>query len=135
MKRLICLIFLLLFTGCNGAPGETKGMVSEVDRQWYLQQMGRDTTETPLSIQEVRLPEKFPAVLEEYNKLQLQQGFDLTKYRGKAVTVYTYELRGNKNGQLLFVSLYQYKNRIIGGDVHSAALNGYMGPILPTENG
>lgn len=135
MKRIICLLLLLLLCGCGHPPSEARGMASEKDRLWYLQQMGRDVVETPISTQEVRLPPEFPPVLEEYNRLQLQQGFDLTKYAGKALTVYTYELRESKDGQLLFVSLYQYKRRIVGGDVHSAALSGYMGPIQATENG
>ena len=135
MKRMICLVLILLLCGCGNAGAEERGMNSEKDRHWYLEKMGRHAAEQPLSIQEVRLPEEFPPVLEEYNRLQLHQGFDLTKYAGKEITVYTYELEDSTASPLLFVSLYQYKGRIVGGDVHSAALNGYMGPILATENG
>ena len=110
-------------------------MVREADRHWYLEKMGRSAAEEPISVQEVQLPETFPPVLEHYNELQLQQGFDLRKYAGKNITVYTYELCGNGKSPLLFVSLYQYKGRIVGGDVHSAAMNGYMGPIRAMENG
>lgn len=134
MKGLIWLLLAALLSGCGGAPAETRGMAGEKDRLWYLEQMGREVQETPISVQEVRLPAEFPPVLTEYNRLQRQQGFDLTRYAGKEVTVYTYELRGDTNGQLLFASLYQYKGRIVGGDVHSAALSGYMGPIA-AENG
>ena len=133
MKRLLCLLLVLLLAGCATLPAEERGMTSEADRHWYLEKMGRDAAGQPLSVQEIRLPESFPPVLEEYNRLQRQQGFDLSRYAGKDITVYTYELSGSS--PLLFVSLYQYKGRIVGGDVHSAALNGYMGPIAATENG
>lgn len=135
MKRIFCLLLLLLLCGCGNPAAEERGMNSEVDRQWYLEKMGRHAAEQPLSIQEIVLPEVFPPVLEEYNRLQLQQGFDLKKYAGREITVYTYELSGKSTGPLLFASLYQYKGRIVGGDVHSAALNGYIGPIQATENG
>ena len=110
-------------------------MVGNEDRLYYLREMGREAAEEPISIQKVQLPEEFPPVLQEYTKLQRQQGFDLERYKGKEITVYTYELRGDTNGALLFVSLYQYKGRIVAGDVHSPALGGYMGPIQSMENG
>jgi len=135
MKRLICMLLVLLLCGCGGNDGEERGMTSEVDRHWYLEKMGRTAAEAPISVQEIELPEAFPPVLEEYNRLQLQQGFDLKKYAGKRITVYTYELYNEDSSSLLFVSLYQYKDRIVGGDVHSPALNGYIGPIQATENG
>lgn len=135
MKQLICLLLTLLLCGCGRADGEMPGMNSEKDRLWYLSEQGLDAVEAPISVQEVNLPEVFPPVLLRYNELQRQQGFDLEKYGGKNVTVYTYELRSHTDGQLLFASLYLYKGRLIGGDVHSAALNGYIGPIRATENG
>lgn len=133
MKRVLCLLLVLFLTGCGTLPAEERGMTSEADRHWYLEKMGRRAAEQPMSVQEIQLPQSFPPVLEEYNRLQLQQGFDLSRYAGKGITVYTYEISGTS--PLLFVSLYQYKGRIVGGDVHSAALNGYMGPIRATENG
>jgi len=134
MKRLFCLLMILLLVGCGGSA-EERGMNSEEDRHWYLEKMGRSGAADPISIQEIQLPEEFPPVLEEYNRLQLRQGFDLKKYAGKSVTVYTYELTGGDSSTLLFASLYQYRGRIVGGDVHSPALNGYIGPIQATENG
>jgi len=135
MKRLFCLLLVLLLCSCGNPRAEERGMNSEKDRHWYLEKMGRDAAELPISVQEIRLPDTFPPVLEEYNQLQLQQGFDLRKYAGRNITVYTYELVSNGKSPLLFVSLYQHKGRIVGGDVHSAALSGHMGPIQATENG
>lgn len=135
MKRIISLLLILLLCGCGRPPGETAGLNSEKDRQWYLNEQGLEAAEAPISVQEVKLPETFPPVLVRYNQLQLKQGFDLNRYSGKYVTVYTYELCGSEGGQLRFASLYLYKGRLIGGDIHSAALNGYIGPIRATENG
>lgn len=110
-------------------------MNSDRDRLYFLEQSGYEAAETPISVQEIRLPEVFPPVLEEYARLQRSQGFELERYKGREITVYTYELCGDTNGTLLFASLYQYRGRIVAGDIHSPALGGYMGPIRSTENG
>ena len=110
------------------------GMNKNEDRLYYLREQGLEAVEEPISIQKIRLPEEFPPVLEEYARLQREQGFELERYRGEEITVYTYELRGDTDGVLLFASLYQYRGRIVAGDVHSPALGGYMGPLRPTEN-
>ena len=67
-------------------------LVTNEDRLAYLAQMGWTAEEIPVAEQVVQLPKEFPPVLEQYNTLQIQQGFDLKVYRGKEVTMYTYRL-------------------------------------------
>ena len=47
------------------------------ERVAYLQSLGWEVEETPILEQEITLPKEFPDVLDQYNELQRQQGFDL----------------------------------------------------------
>ncbi len=104
-------------------PGKTNEQ--RVD---YLRSLGWEVTEVPLREQVIRLPKDFPEVLIKYNELQKQQGFDMMKYAGKEVNMYTYAVQREDDTSRQAV-LYVYKNRIIGGDVHSPAFDGEMEPL------
>ena len=75
----------------------------------------------------VTIPEEFDKILKTYNEVQKQQGLDLSKYKGKSVTRYTYEITNypDYNGKV-YVNMIVYKNRVIGGDVCSADVNGFI---------
>lgn len=95
----------------------------------YMSNLGWQVEETPLSVQNIRLPESFPPVLEQYNALQQQQGFDLLPYAGKEAKLYTFKIlnySGDNSDGEVYACLYLYKGRVIGGDVHSAAFTGFM---------
>ena len=62
------------------------------ERVAYLQSLGWEVEETPILEQEITLPKEFPDVLDQYNELQRQQGFDLEEYAGKKLTLYTYRI-------------------------------------------
>ena len=104
-------------------------LVTNGDRLEYLAGLGWEAAETPLSEQTVRIPEEFPPVLAEYNALQLQQGYDLTKYAGKEAQLYIYRILNypsRTEGEEVCCSLYLYKGRVIGGDIHSTSYTGFM---------
>lgn len=92
----------------------------------YLAALGWEVKEEPLSEQTIRLPSAFPDVLKEYNDLQKKQGFDLEKYAGKEISMYSYSLCNPPGEGEYLCSLYVWKGRVIGGDIHSTALNGRM---------
>ncbi len=63
----------------------------------------------------------------EYNALQLQQGFDLRRYGGLICSMYTYRVLNYPSGdENVLAALFVYRNRVIGGDIHSTALDGFM---------
>ena len=70
----------------------------------------------------------------QYLDLQAQQGFDLTKYRGKRVKRYTYAVTNYPTGESgVQAGLLLYRNTVIGGDVLSNALGGFIhGLTMPT---
>lgn len=130
MAALVLIGIILLvgaFTG--GAKTEAKAALSarnEKGRAAYLADCGW-TVETPaLSEDTVLIPKQFSPVFEEYNELQKQQGFDLSEYCGMEVTMYTYRVvDSGREGDVLAV-LYVLNGAVIGGDVHSTALDGFM---------
>lgn len=100
---------------------------TEEERQNFLAYYGWQTDGAPREFYEVTLPKKFDRVYENYNDLQKSQGFDLTRWRGKTVMKYSYRITNYEgcDGEV-YATLLVYKNRVIGGDVASAALDGFM---------
>ena len=103
------------------------GIRTEEDRIRFLGQFGWDVAPEAAETVEVTVPARFDKVYESYNDLQKAQGLDLSRYRGKKVMRYTYTVTNypGYDGTVL-ASLLLYKNRIIGGDVCSAELTGFL---------
>ena len=56
-----------------------------------------------------------------------EQGFDLTQYAGKRVKRYTYEIYNYPSGEAgVQANLLIHKNTVIGGEVLSPRLNGFL---------
>ncbi len=100
---------------------------TEEDRIAFLAQFGWETGESPVEQTDVTVPAEFDKILKSYNEVQKQQGLDLTKYKGKTVTRYTYEIK-NYPGYAgkVYANILIYKNRVIGGDICSADINGFI---------
>ena len=62
-----------------------------------------------------------------YAPRRIMQGFDLTDYCGKRVKRYTYEITNYPTGERgIQAGLLVYKSTVIGGDVLSAQLGGFI---------
>ena len=97
------------------------------DRISFLSQFGWQVEPEPFDEQKVTIPKDFDAVFSEYNELQKLQGLDLSKYRRKNVMRYTYLVENYPEYEgRVFANLLIYKNRVIGGDICSAAANGFV---------
>ena len=139
-KLLICILILaaiaavvLVLTGSGrkaqaaSLPKLTAKVKSNEQRVSYLQGLGWEVSQTPLEEQEVTIPKTFNEIYTSYNELQKAQGFDLTDYAGLRVTRYTYEDRNYPDASDTVVAdLLVYKHKVIGGDVQSTALDGFM---------
>lgn len=97
------------------------------DRLAFIRQFGWEVSETPLESVEVSVPETFDTVYLGYNEMQKEQGLNLAKYKGKTVMRYTYEVANypDYDGKV-YLSLLVYKNKVVGGDVCSADVNGFV---------
>ena len=95
-------------------------------RAAYLRQYGWEVETPAVSESKVLIPRSFTEVLEAYNELQKEQGFDLTRYCGMEVELYTYKVLNYENEDYVVAQLYVLDNDVIAGDVHSTELGGFM---------
>ena len=121
----IVLIALVLLAGRgDGAAADLETTEGRVE---YLAELGWEADPQSETAQEVIIPSTFTEVLENYNQLQREQGFDLTEYRGVRCTVYTYALVYYPNSDCeAQACLYIYRGQVIAGDIHSTAMDGFM---------
>lgn len=97
------------------------------ERREFLAQFGWEADADAREFYEVTIPKTFDKVYEHYNELQKAQGFDLARYRGKAVMKYSYVIRNYPGEEgAVYATLLVWKNKVIGGDVCSARLDGFM---------
>ena len=124
----LLLLALLLaghFCGAAALSGERGGTAEE--RLSFLTACGWEADPGSEQEQIIHIPTSFPPVYEDYNALQLQQGYDLRDYAGKDCTLYTYDVMNwPDESQTVLANLYVFKGRVIGGDVHSTNLDGFM---------
>ena len=112
-----------------------EGIETNEDRIAFLSQFGYKVSGEPIESVELTLPDDFDRVFSGYNELQKAQGLDLTKYKGKTVTRYTYEVTDypGHEGEKIYANLIVRKNRIIAGDVCSAEPSGFIHGFERTE--
>ena len=126
-------ILLAGVAGRHAASGTD--MSAPEKRMAFIRSLGWEPEEGSETEKSVRLPASFPEVLEKYNELQLSQGYDLKKYAGKEIQVFTCTISNCPEDSGAQCTLYAYRGRLIGGDIHSPAFSGYMRPLTDKENG
>lgn len=110
------------------------GISSNEKRVAYLNALGWEVQENPLATQEMLIPETMDDSYQEYLTLQAQQGFDLTKYAGKRVKRYTYEVTNYPTGETgVQANLLIYKNQVVGGEVLSPTMDGFLHGLAGPE--
>ena len=104
-------------------------------RQAFIEALGWVCRADSEQMQEVRIPDCSEGAMADYNALMKAAGYDLAPYAGKTLQQYSYELE-NYPGytQTVYLTLYVYEGRVVGGDIHSAALNGFMHELRPRPN-
>ena len=103
------------------------------DRLKIAEMLGWQVDTEPLEIEEVIIPDKFDEVYSKYNELQKASGFDLEKHRGDKCKRYCYKVKNYKGEDDVVMNMLIYKNKLIGGDISSRELGGFMEPLI-TEN-
>ncbi len=114
-----------IFEG-NGTVSYDK-IKTDASRKDFLSQFGWETNDKCVEEVEVQIPNDFDKVMNAYNDIQKAQGLDLSKYKGKTVQRYTYEITNypEYNGTV-YANIIVYKNRVIGGDVCSSDIKGFI---------
>ena len=110
----------------SGLPSP-KGVKSNEDRVAYLEGYGWQVLEEPLATEELLIPEEMDESYDDYLALQTSQGFYLEQYAGKRVKRYTYEITNYPTGEAgVQANLMLYRNTVIGGEVLSPQMDGFL---------
>ncbi len=103
------------------------GAKSNDGRIEFLKKFGWEVNPEPTETAEVTVPSEFDSVFIGYNELQKLQGLDLSRYKRKTVTRYTYIITNypDYDGRV-FANLLIYRGRVIGGDICTEARDGFI---------
>jgi hypothetical protein len=108
------------------------------ERLAFLSQFGWEIGDDPIEVAEVIIPAQFDETYGKYNDIQKAQSMDLSKYSGKRVKRWTYEVKNypgyeSKTG-VVQANLLIDKGIVIGGDVCSLELGGFLhGFAMPQQ--
>jgi len=134
LAAILCVAVVLLKGGGeSGGADSAENAVANSDittnerRIEYLAAYGWEVNADPVETQEVMIPEEMNEVFEKYNELQRSQGFDLSRFAGRQVKRYVYEVTNYEGAaEPVYATLLIYKGSVIGGDVTSTAGDGLM---------
>ncbi len=106
----------------NGVQCSTESEVKE-----YLLSFGLELGDC--SVDEITVPFEFNDVYKNYNKIQISQGFDLANYKGRQLHRFTFSVQNHPDGDKVFAEVLIYENKIVGADIYSTDLDGFMAPL------
>ena len=96
-------------------------------RQAYLLELGWEIDPGSEEHKTVRIPTSMDGIIEDYNEIQLAQGCDLSEHLGETCEQYSYTVTNYPDeSQTVLLTLYVQNGKMIAGDVHSTALDGFM---------
>ena len=116
--------------GTDAAAVDYSGLRTNEDRVAFIARFGYTVEAEPLESCSFTVPAELDRVLTGYNEIQKQQGLDLSRYRKKTVTRYTYTVTNYPNYEgTVYVNLIQYRDRVVACDVCSADPRGFVEPL------
>ena len=119
-------LLLLVLIGLRALSGSADCGTRE-GRIRFLSRLGWEVDAESETHETVFLPAELSDVLREYNRMQLAQGCDLERHLGERCEVYTYRVCNYPDcNQTVLACLYVQGRRVIAGDIHSTALDGFM---------
>lgn len=95
----------------------------------FISGFGWVCSSEPDEIREIIIPVEFNDVYYNYNNIQISQGYDLTNYKGERVKKWTYTITnypGFENEEYIKINVLVHDGKVIGGDVCSIKLDGFM---------
>ncbi|MEA4831637.1 MAG: DUF4830 domain-containing protein [Oscillospiraceae bacterium] len=124
----------MLYGATRLSSGDFKGIKTASDRIEFLKKFGWEVDPEVIEISEVTVPSVFDAVYTKYNELQKGEGLDLSKFRGKKIKRYTYIIKNYDYNGTVYANLLVYRDTVIGGDVCSADVNGFLHGFTKDNN-
>lgn len=117
----------------SGGTKEWK-VKTEQQRQALIGELGWECSEKPTEHKTVTIPLEFDEVYSAYNELQKEQGFDLEKFKGKKVEIYSYSVYNYSGHEdCMTLTLMSCDGVLIGGDVCCTELDGFMQGIKKND--
>ena len=133
-KRLL-LVFLIILTAfffvleaLSIISAKQTKIIDNESRVNFINSLNVNVKEEPVEQKDIIIPQIFNDVYLKYNQLQLSAGYDLSIYKGKKATLFKYTTE-EENGDCIFVNLIICEGCVIGGDISSAKINGFMLPL------
>ncbi len=136
-KKKVALIFaavvvliaalVMLFSGGSEEtePTVSTGVSDNDGRVAFLKGFGWQVTTSPVESSQVKIPKEPTQIFERYNQLQKNQGYDLSKYAGKTVMRYVYQINNYPGAtEPVYATVLVYKDQVIGGDVTNTSAKG-----------
>ncbi|MBQ8182523.1 MAG: DUF4830 domain-containing protein [Clostridia bacterium] len=119
------------FFSKNNIGAETVGdtVVADNGLLSFISGFGWEVIKEPDEIREIIIPVEFDDVYKNYNSIQIKQGYDLEKYAGERVKRWTFTVTnypGYENEDFIKINILVYDGEVIGGDVCSVKLDGFM---------
>jgi len=100
------------------------------ERITFLSQFGWKINTEPVEVTEVIIPSEFNSKYNEYNELQKKQGLNLELYKGVRAKKWVYEVQNypgySADSGCIRATLLVYDNLVIGGDISSLEVNGFI---------
>lgn len=95
------------------------------DAAAFLSQFGWEVDPKSAETAEITIPDEFDKIFAGYNEIQKSQGLDLSKYKKKKMTRYTFVI-SNYDGYdgEVYANVLVYRNKVVGGDICSAEITG-----------
>jgi len=141
VAALILALILLMGEGNASTQTSAPALSSNDGRVKFLSDFGWDVTTSPTQSGQVKIPAEKSEVFDRYNVLQKSQGYDLSKFAGKTVMRYVYQINNYPGAtEPVYATLLIHKNEVIGGDITSTApkgrIHGFKLPetTAPTES-
>ena len=110
---------------CAGVKYTLSAATNE-ERVSFFSQFGWKVDAEPVEIKDVVIPAKFNDVYISYNNIQKEQGLDLEPYAGKTCHQWVYTVKNYPQSTDVRATLLVFDNRVIGGDLSTTALDGFM---------
>lgn len=115
---------------------QSSKLESNEERLYLLTSLGWKVDMQPAEAAEVRIPAEFSAVYDQYNLIQKEQGLNLEQYKGDKVMRYTYVIVNHPSGESsVRATLLVRNNKLVGGDISSPKLDGFMHSLLMPSDG
>ncbi len=100
---------------------------SAADAVNFLSQFGWTVDGGSPESAKVTIPSDFDKVFAAYNEIQKSQGLDLSKYKKKELTRYTFEVTNYEDYEgKVYANVLVYRNKVVGGDICSADVSGFV---------